>query len=243
MCRLGVPLPASRAKRHTRMMVRTSLAALCAAGLLVAIAWTLSGFIALPGQGADKRALAALAKSLTDALRTGELDQAIALTIDDETSRRQLEQSAENNPGTVQAGAKEKPLKPQTTCQEFLTALRDRLAAEGLAWDRVHPVAFGGLVASVTANDSKARDKAKSVLGEVYFESDGAVYALELTARRCGRQYVVVDFWRCTRTPVAPDGLEKYSLGRFQTLGQEPDAGNVPVRVKDLQSVFAKVAQ
>lgn len=242
MCRLGVPVPASRPRPVGGAGIRLALAAFCAMFLIMATAWGFSGFLGMSGRHQDKQALAELTKTLVSALQTGDLRAAMALTVDDENGKRQLEQSSDASPGSVQAAAKGSGKIAESGCQAFLVALREQLAREGVAWDAVRPVGFGGLVASVAAHDGKGRDKAKSILGEVYFASGEKVYALELTARKCSEGYVVMDFWSCKPVPVGAEGLEKYSLGRFQSLGQEPDEKGLPVKVKDLRSVFAPVS-
>ena len=223
--------------------VRAFLAGLCAIVLSVGAGWLAPGlFNTLLHKNGD-RALAQLAKTVTEALRTGALDPAIALTVDDKAARDRLSQLPNTDPHTVLAGAvsNEKALDPAETCRTFLSTMRSDMARQGMAWDQVHPLGFGGVVASVSASDNRGSDTAKSALGDIYFACDNKVYALEFSARQCGNTYIIMDFWRCSPVETTPENLKQYALTRFQSMTQQPDTPSLPVDVKQIRCTYIAV--
>ena len=224
--------------------VRTFLAGICAILLSIGAGWLAPGiFNKLLHKNGDK-ALATLAATVTEALRTGSLDEAVALTVDDKAARERISQSASPNQNTVLAGTVPKTNNEASdTCRSFLAAMRSEMARQGLAWDRVRPLGFGGLLASVSASDKRGQDTAQSALGDIYFSCDNVVYALELTARQCGDTYVIMDFWRCTPIDTTPENLKRYALSRFQSLTQDSNAQSLPLDVKQVRCTYVPAAK
>lgn len=223
--------------------VRTFLAGVCAILLSIGVGWMAPGlFNTLLHRNGDK-ALAHLAATVTEALRTGSLDAAVALTVDDKTARERISQTADPNQNTVLAGTvSETKKETPDTCRTFLASMRSEMARQGLAWDRVRPLGFGGLLASVSASDKRGHDTAKSALGDIYFSCDNVVYALELTARQCGNTYVIMDFWRCTPIETTPENLKRYALSRFQSLTQESNTQSLPLDVEQVRYTYVPAA-
>ena len=223
--------------------VRTFLAGICAVLLSIGAGWMAPGlFNKLLHRNGD-RALGHLAVTVTEALRTGSLDAAVALTVDDKTMRERISQSATPNQNTVLAGAVTKTDDNSSErCHTFLSTMRSEMARQGLVWDRVRPLGFGGLLASVSASDKRGHDAAKSALGDIYFACDNTVYALELTARQCGDTYVIMDFWRCTPIETSPENLKHYALSRFQSLTQESGTQPLPLDVAQIRCTYVPAA-
>jgi len=59
------------------------------------------------------------------------------------------------------------------------------LEADGVSWDNVRPLAFGGAQAVVLAPDVMRRP-AVALTGNIYFSSAGRVSLIKVSAKQCG---------------------------------------------------------
>ena len=178
-----------------------------------------------------------------DALRTNQLEDAVALCAEGDVGRRLLEGDDQRtlraysaqNPPSAQASETRRP-----TCLEFLDAVRADLAEEGVVWEAVRPLAFGGIQAKVIAPETM-RKPAVSISGAIYFLSGGRIYALELTARRCKKGVVITDFWKCAPVNADADKLKQHSLERFRVFRHEPPKTNERFNIHRSRHVFVSL--
>lgn len=188
-----------------------------------------------PFRERQAKALGAMASAVVEALRANDLAAAAEYCADGEGGAAFLQEANARifRPGQqppAQHGAR-------VACIEFLAAMRKDMGQQGLPWERAQPLAFGGIQAQVL-DPQKMRKAAVSVTGDLYFSAAGAVYALELTARRCDTHYVVVDFWKCESLSISPEAIEAYSSARFKNMLKKPAIEPEQPKIKHPRYVF-----
>jgi hypothetical protein len=113
------------------------------------------------------------------------------------------------------------------TRQQILSSVRAELEGLGMDWSSARPVGFGGLRAKL--NHAQQVDAVDVLLGAIFIEAGGGLYALELTLWECGEHYVAVDVWRGFKVPIGLDRLSRYSRDYAQYLREAmpDDPGDV----------------
>jgi len=209
--------PSRRPRQAARAVLRVAAAVLVVAGLVAAGAFALS----LSPFWPRREPLAPMCTLLVDALRSGRLEQASSVCADAAPGQARL---LEDNQRLALRFPNDAPEYVRRSSQAFLADVRDRLADAGLTCEAIRPLAFGGVRAKVFDADHM-REPAVAMTGELYFAVGEAVYAVELTARRCKDGYVVTDFWKCAPVDAVPATLESYSIQRFRAFKEKrPEA-------------------
>jgi len=191
----------------------------------------------LPIAFGHKREVTALCHALTDALRTNDLEKAIALSAEGEPGRNLLEQEEQR---TRRPEAGQEPAanaEERVSLREFLDAVKEELAGQGVVWKNIHALAFGGIEAKML-DPQRMRKPAVAITGELYFLSGAKIYAIEFTARRCKGDFVITDFWRCGVTDAEAATLQQYSQNRFAPLLSEQKTADHPVTLSKTRHLF-----
>ncbi len=228
-----------RQVRHERQRppkIGRLVALLVLVGIVVGFAIWVSQFFHGVTHGKDAVAIGKMAATVLDALKNDTPNMVRDISADSEPGRaliQQDDQKRAKNPGQVE------PASTDTggNCVAFLMEARDSLAQQGLAWEHAKPLAFGGVRAELLESQAM-KNPAVAVTGVLYFEADGAVYALELTARVCGDAAVITDFWKCAVTDVKPEGVEADAAARFRAFNEEQVSAKEPAAIKRSTSVF-----
>ena len=209
--------PSRGPQKAARVVLRVAVVLLVLAGLVAAggFALFLSPFWPRP------EPVAPMCTLLIDALRSGRLDEASSVCADAAPGRNLL---LEENQRLALRFPDDAPEHVRRSSEAFLADVRDGLADAGLSCEAIRPLAFGGVRAKVF-DPEHMRGPAVAMTGELYFAVGDAVYALELTARRCKDGYVVTDFWKCAPIDAAPATLESHSIQRFRAFKEKrPEA-------------------
>jgi hypothetical protein len=222
---------------------RLALLVACVIGIAALAVWGLSA-LRWPVRSAKGDAVARTAGEVLSALKSGSLERALEVCAESETGRKKLIEDDEQHakPSTAPAGGKtSNPKRESLPAAEFLASVRASLANQGVVWEQIRPLAFGGMQANVQ-DVRRMKDAATLVVGEIYFAAQDQVYALELSARCCGETAVITDFWRC-----GPIGMPaKASLGalkdrtaaRIRAFMEEPINPGERVGIKSPRLVF-----
>ncbi len=91
---------------------------------------------------------------------------------------------------------------------EYLARFRTFAEKQGVNWDEIRPAGFGGI--RVRADESQA-----ALIGNIYFRSGDVMFALEVTGRRCGDDFLVAELWQCKPLALGSADLRKHSLRRY----------------------------
>ncbi len=213
----------------SRVFPRLALIAGLAA--LVALAVGATHFLRTPVRASDAEPILRMASGVLDALKTNNLSGPLVVCAESEagaTLLREEDKRLFKSRKTV--------LDSRRACMESLRAFHEALVADGVAFEQVRPLAFGGVEAKVL-DTAGMNDAARSLTGAIYFAVADRVYGIELTARRCGNQYVVVDFWNCLPVAVKPAGLETFVDGRYRAFCDEP-AKSGEATIKSARQMF-----
>jgi hypothetical protein len=212
---------AARAQQSAQPSIRPVRVLILLGGLGAGIAlvvWA-SQFMRLPSVAKSTDALAHMSRTIIEGLRSNQLNEVLPVCADSEAGRGMLQ---EDNRMRFKPSASPAPSAVlYISSREFLTTVRAALAEQGLAWEQIRPLAFGGALAKVL-DIRNMKETALAATGAVYFASGNTVYALELTARCCKSGAVVTDFWKCTVTTATPKTVKQYAEERFQAFEQEP---------------------
>jgi hypothetical protein len=222
---------------------RFILLVVCMVSIVALAAWAVRS-LRLPVRAAKGDSVAHTSEIILDALKSGAIEKALEVCAESESGGNALlKDDAEHakpsaSPATAKAaGPKRESLLPS----EFLTKIRASLANQGVAWEQIRPLAFGGMQANVQ-DVRHMKDGTTSVVGEIYFAAQDRVYALELSARCCGDKAVVTDFWRCTPVGLPEDmplsTLEDRTAARIREFTQEPIKPGERVGIKSPRIIF-----
>ena len=222
--------PSRRPRKAARLVLRATLALLVLGGVVAAAGFALF----LSPFWPRREPLAPMCTLLLDALRSGRLDDAMSVCADAAPGQARL---LEENQRLALRVPDDAPEHVRRSSEAFLTDVRDRLADAGLSCEAIRPLAFGGVRAKVF-DPERMRGAAVAVTGEIYFAVGDAVYALEITARRCKDGYVVTDFWKCAPIDAAPTTLESHSIQRFRAFRQEQPRSGESTLIRKPRHVF-----
>lgn len=106
-------------------------------------------------------------------------------------------------------------------CMESLRAICESLAKDGIALEQARLLAFGGIEARIF-DAATMNEAARSITGSLYFSANDRLYGLELTARRCGDQYIVLDIWGCLPVAVSPSDVKTHAEQQYEQFRGEP---------------------
>ena len=220
-------LPARRRRRPWRL---AALAVVAACALTVAFSL---GF-----GSRDERAVRVMGDEFLTHLAAGNLPAAMerfeegamgAPLIQSERSRLGL---PENNPAG-NSGARAERLRQ-------LERIRRELEADGVSWDNVRPLAFGGAQAEVVAPDVMRR-AAVALTGNIYFSAGGRVYLIEVSAKRCGRHYIMTELWQWKRLDGGHTDLQEHALEEYLAFKEENPAPPNAAIVAQPQFIFTSL--
>lgn len=109
------------------------------------------------------------------------------------------------------------------TQRNALRALHVELERAGVQWSNATLIAFGGIRARV---ENAAMKRPLTVLaGEIYFQSGGRNFAIEISAWRCNGDYVIVDVWKGAPIDEQTADLPARAQARFAEFPEQPAAG------------------
>ncbi len=229
-----------RPRRRRRNMGHVAGFALVAALVLVAGGLGMKAFPGVSLSSLIPQRWGGLEKTcevLIDGLRTGDTDSALMVCADSEAGRTAL---AKEDARIWSGNARPDMAGVRLSCEEVLSTIRSDLAAQQVAWSQVQPLAFGGVYAKLFDRETMA-DPARSVTGNLYFAVADHVYAIELTARLCGSQYVVTDVWKCFPVPVLPEKVSEDAKLRFREFQKEAGAETNSVDISQVRRVFIQL--
>jgi hypothetical protein len=229
---------------------RAILAVVLAAGVVAGLVWGISN-LRFPMRKAKGDSVARAATVLLTSLKTGNLDQAMEVTAESEAGRKAIadddEQHAKPNPPTAQHQTKTQVAKQDSmTPRDFLSLTRDLLAKQGVTWEQIKPLAFGGMQANVL-DVRHMKDPSIAVVGDVYFASNDQVYTFEISARCCGDNSYFTDFWRCAKTDLKPDAplnvFKERTAERLRSFVEEPIKPGERVGITKPRIVFVSMKE
>jgi len=215
--------------------------ALCAMLLLALAVWA-SQTIQMPAWAffqnngnLDKACLA-----LLQALQNGPLDTPLEICADSpagtallQKENTRLFRQGDSSPAT-QATA---PSAKRPSSNAILAAIRRELVAAGVNCEQIRPLAFGGVKARIM-DPATMEDTAESVTGEVFFSAGQRLFALQLTARRCGADFIITDLWQCLPLDIAPEAIKERVAQTLKAFKSESSEGVDAVKIKSPRQVF-----
>ncbi|MCC6795811.1 MAG: hypothetical protein IT366_11900 [Candidatus Hydrogenedentes bacterium] len=188
------------------------LAGVAAVGGAVAVR---SGFF-----NSEKRAIERMSKTLVNGLAEGDGARAIEVCAESAEGAKLI---AEEEGRVFGEGATTTPASIDAQLA-LLRAMRSELEKQGVVWSNATPYAFGGVRARV---EGAAMKQPLTVLtGEVYFRSQGRVFAIELSAWRCDGKFVVVDIWKSFPMSDSVTDLAAFSAEQAAKLQQQAADSN-----------------
>ena len=184
----------------------------------------------------DRAALEHAGAALLNGLQTGDLQAALSVCAEDDAAGRILEGEERQVflPGVNGATAVRR--RPEERLQQ-LSSIREELARQGVEWSAVVPVAVGGVRACVRDPAVMSRP-ADTFIGNVYFASDGDLYAIEFTAWQCGHSYVIINIWQWTPVDGGPEQALAHSEQCFSRFEGELGSGKQNTEIAHARHVF-----
>ncbi|MCX5771025.1 MAG: hypothetical protein NTZ09_12240 [Candidatus Hydrogenedentes bacterium] len=188
--------------------------------------------------GGNGPAVARTCLAVADAMKTGKLAALDRFCADGETGKRLLATDNQRlvSGSAVHAAAFGKETTAGMSCFDFLKNARQQLTDQRVELGQITPLAFGGVEAKVL-DPATMSNPAVSVMGELYFQAGAKLYALELTARKCGDDFVVTSFWRCQPVDVAAEDLKARARDKYpQEETAATDANTV--KITSIRRIF-----
>ncbi|HNR34022.1 MAG TPA: hypothetical protein PKO36_02500 [Candidatus Hydrogenedentes bacterium] len=211
----GVLRTVYQTEREPRRLFPRLVLLAALAGLAVMAAGA-THFLRSPLRAKDAESILRMATGVFDALKTSGLGDPPAVCADSETGAAILREDDQRLfKSRKPASGNRRP------CMESLLAIREVLVKEGIALEQARPLAFGGVEARIF-DAATMNEAARSLTGSLYFSAGDRLYGIELTARRCGDQYVVLDVWNCLPVEAAPADIEAHVKQRYQQFCDEP---------------------
>jgi hypothetical protein len=188
-------------------------------------------------------AIARTCAAVVNALKTDDLTALDPFCADGATGRSLLD--ADNrrllNGSAIHAAAFADETQGGISCYDFLKNARSRLTEQGIEVGRITPLAFGGVQAKVL-DTAAMSSPAVSIAGELYFQAGAKIFALELTARKCGDEFVVTEFWRCQPVNVPAEDLKRYARDKYAEQ-ETPATDSDTVKVSIVRRMFVPIAK
>ena len=176
--------------------------------------------------GGHAPAVARTCAAVVKALKSDDMAALDRFCADGETGKSLL--AADNqrllNGSAVHAATVADDPQAGMSCFDFLKNARRQLADQGIAPAGITPVAFGGVEAKIL-DPATMSNPATSITGELYFKAGDKLYAIELTARKCGEDFVVTGFWRCQPLDVPAEDLKAYARKKYDQQETAPTGG------------------
>jgi len=194
--------------------------------------------------GGNGPAVARTCAAVVDALKTANLAALDRLCADGKTGKDLLAEDNQRlvNSSAVHAAAFAKETPPGMSCFDFLKNARRQLTEQGVVLGQITPAAFGGIEAKVL-DPATMSNPAVSVTGELYFQAGAKLYALELTARKCGDDFVVTSFWRCQPIDVPAEDLKAYAREKYPEDESAPATNTDTVKITSIRRIFIPIAK
>lgn len=180
--------------------------------------------------------------SVIEALQKNHIKSPLPLCADSEAGLAMLEQEnariLKEKPAAAagEQAQDDKEAKAREFSVSFLSNVRQELDRLGVTWEQVKPLAFGGVRAKIL-DPLKMQQPADSVTGELYFLSGDKLIALEMTARRCGANFVVTNFWKFNVLDIPPDKIKDRVAQSIRAFQEEPEV-DPNIRIKSPRRVF-----
>jgi len=188
-------------------------------------------------------AVARTCAAVIDALKTGKPAALDRLCADGKTGKGLL--AADNqrlvNAAAIHAAAFADETPAGMSCFDFLKNAQRLLTDQGVVLKQITPVAFGGIEAKVL-EPATMSNPAVSVTGELYFQAGANVYALELTARKCGADFIVTSFWRCQHLDVPAEDLKAYARQKYPEEETAATDANM-IKITSVHRIFIPIAK
>jgi hypothetical protein len=216
-----------RPRKGAFASLATAVGALAILGLGISSA---AGAIWFVIGSTDRDALTQLSSVLLVGLQSENYDVALAACAEGEPGAQMLADEdrevfvpAADSPENRAAAARD-------ARAESLAVLRMELAQLGVQWNDITPLAFGGVRARVRQDELMTRP-VTAVTGHLYFLSGGSLFAVELSARKCGRAYFITEIWNWARLDADPllETAETHSSDQFRAFkdANDPDTANI----------------
>ncbi|MBI4556720.1 MAG: TMF family protein [Candidatus Hydrogenedentes bacterium] len=224
-------------QRSTRRTISARLLFTALTGALVAVGATAMGFAGWTSfVGSDSAALQRISGALLEALRSDNLELALAVSAESEEGIRLLE-SEQERVSLSESRENSAVDATRASLKENLTELRDQLKQQGVEFSRLTPLAFGGVRARIQNPETMNRP-VTVVVGDVFFAVGEVTYGFELTARRCGADYIITEVWQCSPMAVQPDSLREYTQALYRAVREAPGTGENGVRISGARCVY-----
>ncbi len=217
-------------------------------GLITVVVMLLSGGTLLAGAysfrssifGVEDRAITAFSMTLLKGIAENRLDTALAVCPEGSYSGQLLfEEEQRVFRPDVQVEAAVGPDAAQKR-MDALAEIRAELEAQGVSWNDVRPVAFGGVRARVLEPE-RMRAPATALTGNIFFASGDRVFALELTAWRCDGEYVLLDVWQGAALPDDTSDVAAYSKEQFRAFQNDAGSADVAAEVDRAKNIFVRM--
>ncbi len=205
------------------------------AAFAVVMACALTVAFSLGFGSRDERAVRVMGDEFLTSLAAGNIPAAMA-RFEEGAMGAPLIQSERSRLGLPESNPASHP-EARAERQRQLERVRRELEADGVAWDKVRPLAFGGAQAEVLAPDVMRR-AAVAVTGNIYFSSGGRVYLIEVSAKRCGRHYIMTELWQWKRLDGGHTDLQEHALQEYLTFKNDNPASPDPAIVAQPQFIF-----
>ena len=121
-----------------------------------------------------------------------------------------------------------------TRRHQLLADMRDDLESQGLRWENVQPRSLIG-VSARARNDETGVRNAQVFTGEVILESNGALFSIEVSARRENRRFYLVDIWHWDR--LSETDLAAYASRQFYQFESDPGDPESGIRLSRVRQV------
>lgn len=182
----------------------------------------------------DTAAVTATSESLLAALQAGRNAAATPVLASSANGAKLLKKDEVR---TLIHGLPPHPDSPNPLAATPLSRIRAALAKDGVVWNAIQPLAFGGVRAQVL-DPTTMRAYATIITGELFFASAAAIYGIEYTARKCGHTFIITDIWRYHRLNLLRNQLAAYSSRKFREFtNQAPDPKD-PTKIRKAKPLF-----
>jgi hypothetical protein len=207
--------------------------------LLLGAAGFAMRYVDFPSFGGRDANLGLACLAVVEALRTGNIDPAMPFFADVEPGLTRLREEDLKlaKAKTVQAATPDVADAARISCADFLRDARKTMESNSVSFDQVKALAIVGAQAKVT-DRQRMRKGADILAGELYFAAGGKIYALELSARKCGKNYFILDFWACNPIEATPENIAAYADQKFREFRQQSDATSGPVQIGGAKKIY-----